>query len=173
MGYGGVNVGYHNGLGVVSWGFGSGFGVGGLSDRSLDVGRYDALFLYAKPEVRVGFNLVVTGLELALHVLTPLNVAQWVPSGDGRGLVHPTIGFEARFLFGRLFVGPSRRDRDDSAPLAIPGPSTPPPSPPPEGALALPADASGYPAPPPPMDEGSSGDVLPDDAPLAIPADPG
>jgi hypothetical protein len=164
MGYGGADVGLHLGSGVFSWGFGTGLGLGGLSDVTGGVGPYQSVFAYLKPEVRMGVNLGFTGFEAAVHLFTPVHLAQWVGVGEARGYVNPTVGFEVRFLFGRLYIDRSRGPAPSASgapdPLAVPGPaSAPPPDPgalPPDAPLAIPASDAGFSPEPASWDVGTS-----------------
>lgn len=157
---GGAQVGFEHGRGAVWWSVHSGVGMGSLVDRTQVSGDYQSLFAYVRPEFTVGIDLPISAIEVGIHALTPINVVQWVgEEGEGRGVVHPTIGAQVSFLFGNFDHGPRWTPPQQ---LAVPGPSEPhgpppdvhtaPAEPPPEEPpLAIPADEADYPPPPPPQ----------------------
>lgn len=131
-----------SGLYLSPWG---GFGVGGMTDRRYapDAGPYRSFFVYGKPGLSFGRAFRHVAVEVATFVNLPLNLAQWVGTGEPRGYVTPSFGVQLGLTFGSY----RRRYTVEDRPLAVPGPSTPPP--------------------PPPAEPSPSGD----DRPLAIPAD--
>ena len=74
----------------IYWTMYSGIGVGTFNDTTPDTGPFRSAFVYLEPTAALGFVSKVGAIEVGLKALTTFNVAQWVSSGESRGLVHPT-----------------------------------------------------------------------------------
>lgn len=131
--YGGAQLGYWKGSRWLFWSAYASLGGGVFNDETTapNVSDYRSIYLYAKPTIAAGVALGPTALELGVFAMVPVNIVQDVGNGDSRGIVTPTVGVQASFLFG-WFKEKKRKPTYDVAPPPPPPAEplyVPPPTP--------------------------------------------
>ncbi len=127
---GGMQLGWWRGNGRHHVSVYGGVGGGFLRDRSGEQ-DYRALFAYVRPTATWGRSFGGTALEVSVYADVPVNLAQWVGSGQPRGFVTPHAGLSLGLVWGTF----AKRHE------VVPPPAAPAPvMPPPERPLAIPAN---------------------------------
>jgi hypothetical protein len=123
MNYGGLQVGRWYRAGFLYVSFHGSLGFGSLVDKKVLAYQddpYVSVFFYGKPTFSLGLPLGFMGLETGVFANFPINLAQFVGStGQSRGLVNPTVGFQVSLTFGS-FKDPKPKRSTLSRPSTAP-----------------------------------------------------